>query len=63
MKYEFEQIEEKLSVICVRKKINFSVSEDENDATTYNLNSDEVQSEPEVPAWIRAINAVVAENN
>ena len=61
--YTVEQIEEKLSVICVRKKINFSVSEDENDATTYNLNSDEVQSEPEVPAWIRAINAVVAENN
>jgi hypothetical protein len=47
----------------VRKKINFSVDENENDATTYNLNSDEAQSEPEVPAWIRAINAVVAENN
>ena len=61
--YTVEQIEEKLSVICVRKKINFSVDENENDATTYNLNSDEAQSEPEVPAWIRAINAVVAENN
>ena len=62
--YTVEQIEEKLSVICVRKKVNFAADENENEATTYNLNSDEAQNEePEVPAWIKAVQAVVAENN
>ena len=55
-KYSLEEIESKLSVICVRKKVNFEVentsdSKKEN-ITTYNLNMD---SEVSVPAWITAI--------
>lgn len=58
--YSLDDIEAKLSVICVRNKVIFAADEKENDVTTYNL--DEKNSvEPEVPAWIRAINEVVSQ--
>lgn len=56
--YTLEQIEEKLSVICFRKKVSFDDSqnkESKNDAqdsvTTYSLNS---VVENDVPAWVQA---------
>jgi len=59
--YTLDDIEAKLSVICVRnKRFDFALEEKQEDVTTYNLN-DGIVSEPEVPAWIRAINEVVAE--
>lgn len=58
--YSIDDIEAKLSVICVRNKVIFAAEEPENDVTTYNLD-DNTPAEPEVPAWIRAINEVVAE--
>ncbi len=53
--YSLEQIEEKLSVIAVRNKVDFSLGKDEEEkenipAMTYNLNSDIDDS---VPAWIK----------
>lgn len=56
--YSLEEIEAKLSVICVRKKVNF-VSDSstknhintEDAVTTFNLNS----SVSSVPAWIQAV--------
>lgn len=63
--YSLEEIENKLSVICFRNKVNFSVEEnnaedkdnaqeEKKDPTTYNLNGFENNS---VPAWVRAVAA------
>ena len=53
-KYSLEEIESKLSVICVRKKVNFESndtnSNDTQVVTTYNLNV--VES---TPAWVKAL--------
>ena len=57
-KYSLDEIEAKLSVICVRNKVNFdsedsSKSEDkvESQATTYSLDSDTIAT----PAWLAAL--------
>ena len=54
-KYSLEDIEAKLSVICVRKKVSFDINEDEKKdeqpITTFNLNSVETES---APAWVKA---------
>lgn len=57
-KYSLEEIEAKLSVICVRNKVNFdseNSSKNENkvesQATTYSLDSDTVAT----PAWLAAL--------
>lgn len=60
-KYSLDEIEAKLSVICVRKKVNFDLDEDDaskdnkNDVDasimTYSLNTDNVST----PAWISAL--------
>lgn len=58
--YSLDDIEAKLSVICVRKKVNFDLddtsknenkTEEENPVTTFNLNN----AGDSVPAWIKAI--------
>lgn len=60
-KYSLDEIESKLSVICVRKKVNFNLdkpsegqSEQENKEpiTTYNLQNN---GDTSVPAWISAV--------
>jgi len=53
--YSLDDIEAKLSIICVRKKVNFAKAEDEEenlDVTTYNLN--QTEADP-LPAWLRAV--------
>ena len=57
--YSLDEIEAKLSIICVRNRVNFSLEEDNNkeeQPTTYNLEND--SAEELVPAWIKAIHAV-----
>lgn len=54
-KYSLDDIEAKLSVICVRKKVNFENDDSEaeqNPAVTFNLNS--TQGE-DLPAWLKAV--------
>ena len=52
-KYSLEDIEAKLSVICVRKKVNFELEDDTADvATTFSLNDAKTES---LPAWINAV--------
>ena len=52
--YSLEDIEAKLSIICVRNKVSFSLDEkEEEDPTTYNLN--EVEEDALVPAWVKAV--------
>ena len=51
--YSLEDIEAKLSVICVRKKVNFELEDNTtNVATTFNLNDAKTES---LPAWINAV--------
>lgn len=68
-KYSLHDIKAQLSIICVDKKVNFSLSnEKENDKTsekqdvptTYNLNNHEMDS---VPAWLQAVEDVRHRNN
>lgn len=60
-KYSLDDIEAKLSVICVRKKVNFdledsakndNITEEKRDIVTYSL---EENVENTVPAWIAAV--------
>lgn len=57
--YSLDDIEAKLSIICVRNKVSFNLDDDDKEdnntnPTTYNLNSGE-QEEVLVPAWIKAV--------
>ena len=59
-KYSLDEIEAKLSVICVRKKVNFDLENtseneentEEEKVVTYTLNDNDANS---VPAWLSAI--------
>ena len=60
--YSLEDIEAKLSVICVRKKVNFDLESDKNvdsPVITYNLN--DTQSD-NLPAWLKAVEATKNRN-
>ena len=60
--YSLEDIEAKLSIICVRNKVSFDLEENKKtDPISYSLN-DEGSSNDNVPEWIKAIQNHVAEN-
>lgn len=50
--YSLDDIESKLSVICVRNKVSFNLDDDTNDkgVTTFSLNNDE---DDVTPAWVK----------
>jgi hypothetical protein len=56
--YTVEQIEEKLSVICVRNKVSFDLDDEdkskENITTIFSLENDGIVDDT-TPAWIKAI--------
>ena len=57
--YTLDEIEKELSVICVRKKVNFNLDEEKTTETevvptTYNINEIEDDS---LPAWLKAVEA------
>lgn len=63
--YSIDEIESKLSVICVRNRVSFSLEEDNNnnnndEPLTYNLNAGEAE-DCSIPAWLKVVQAV-AEN-
>ena len=61
--YSVEDIEAKLSIICVRNKVSFNLDEDKNkakDPTTFSLNGG-LDGDESVPAWIKAIRSVASE--
>lgn len=59
--YSVEDIEAKLSVICVRNKVSFDLDDDNKDDKTdpivYNLNSGDLADEA-TPAWIKSLQSV-----
>ena len=70
-KYSVDEIEAKLSVICVRNKVSFSLDDDKKDEADHNIdkkdpllysldNNDDGDS---APAWIKAVRATVKEMN
>ena len=61
--YSLEDIEAKLSILCVRNKVSFDLENDnkETDPISYNLN-ETGSSDENVPEWIKAIQSHVAEN-
>lgn len=54
--YSLEEIEAKLSVICVRNKVSFAALDDDNqtDPTVYHLDGNLYQDES-TPAWVKAV--------
>ena len=58
--YSLDDIEAKLSIICVRNKVSFNLDDDKNDRTdptTFNLNNN---LNDEAPAWVKAIRSVAS---
>ena len=55
--YSLNDIEAKLSIICVRNKVSFDLDENKNhqDPTTYNLNGDNNDDDADIPAWVKAV--------
>ena len=60
--YSLDDIEAKLSIICVRNKVSFSLDDDKNvgDPTTVNLDGG-IAGDEAVPAWIKALRSVASE--
>ena len=61
-KYSLDEIEAKLSVICVRNKVSFNLDEENKDETVpavFSLDADEVSGDDSVtPAWVKAVQNV-----
>lgn len=58
--YSLDEIEAKLSVICVRNKVNFSLDNNTPENTTFNVTDD--MDDGSVPAWIKAVQSVAKKN-
>ena len=55
--YSIDDIEAKLSIICVRNKVSFNLDEDNknnSNPTVYNLNNND-NDDANVPAWIKSL--------
>lgn len=62
--YSLNDIEAKLSIICVRNKVSFDLEEDsKKDSTpvTFNLNSMNTDEDESIPAWVKAVKSVAKE--
>ena len=58
--YSLDEIEAKLSIICVRNKVSFDLEEDNGqkaNPTVYNLNSGDITEEA-TPAWVKSLQSV-----
>ena len=58
--YSLNDIEAKLSILCVRNKVSFNLDDDKNEGkgpTTFNLNDGMAD---EAPAWIKALRSVAS---
>ena len=60
-KYSLEDIEAKLSILCVRNKVSFNLDDNKDEGkgpTTFNLNGGMAD---EAPAWVKALRSVASE--
>ena len=65
--YSLDEIEAKLSVICVRNKVSFNLEDDahkeQDKATVYNLNDVQEEEYDNIPDWIKRVAEVKKEKN
>ena len=62
--YSLDDIEAKLSVICVRNKVSFDLEDDKHrDGTSMTFNLDDPTKDATIPAWIRATMEVAKDMN
>lgn len=59
-KYSIDEIEAKLSILCVRNKVNFSLEEEEKGLTTYSFDD---MSDDAIPAWVKSVRATAKSMN
>lgn len=59
--YSYDDIEAKLSVICVRNKVSFDLDKP-NEPVTYNIDHVE-ETDASLPAWIQRVQEVAKEKN
>jgi hypothetical protein len=56
--YSLDDIEAKLSIICVRNKVSFDLDDDKHKGpTTFNLTGGDLD-DTNTPAWIKAVESV-----
>ena len=60
--YSLEDIEAKLSILCVRNKVSFGLDENKEEPISYNLNDIGSTHTDNVPEWIKAVQNHVTEN-
>jgi hypothetical protein len=65
--YSLENIEAKLSIICVRNRVNFNLEDNNSGSskpapTTYSLQEQEIEDES-VPAWLKRVREVAKNKN
>lgn len=60
--YSLEDIEAKLSILCVRNKVSFGLDENKEEPISYNLNDVGSAHTDNVPEWIKAVQNHVTEN-
>ena len=63
--YSLDDIEAKLSIICVRNRVSFDLDKEgqvKEDPTTYNLDSGSYE-DATTPAWVKAVRAVAKNMN
>ena len=55
--YSVDDIEAKLSIICVRNKVSFDLDENKGSGnpTVYNLNNGDSDDDANVPAWVKSL--------
>lgn len=58
--YSLDEIEAKLSIICVRNKVNFNLEKEEEKSTQQymlNMQNGQTGNEDDAPAWVKAVRA------
>ena len=60
--YSLDEIEAKLSVICVRNKVSFDLDKPEEKNVVFNLDSVE-DKDLSLPAWVQRVQAVAKDKN
>jgi hypothetical protein len=56
--YSLNEIEAKLSIICVRNKVNFNLNTDEENNMSLNIEQPSASAFDSAPAWVRAAEEV-----
>ena len=60
-KYSLEDIEAKLSILCVRNKVSFNLDDDKNDGTNPTVFKLDEGMSDDAPAWVKALRSVASE--